>query len=179
MLPRRTLISPYRPLALALAAGLALAGCTSSDGEPAADGGGAPSTGAGTTATAEPPPSEPAGGDAPDPCGLLTEDEVATAVGAEVTGTEGPFDEHQARNCTWAYPAEVTVSVWVGPEYYSPDTIEQGWEELPGIGDIAHQAEGPLCTTIFRAGDLVVQVLTGDGPDNACVDLARTAAGRL
>lgn len=181
---RRTLLNSPYPLAVVLAAALALAGCGPADDDPAGGEADATSPAAAAPESAAEPPAEPAGGGAPDPCALLTEDEVAATVGAEVTGTEGPFDEFQASNCTWSYPGptlgELTISVWVGGVYYSPDTIEQGWEELSGIGDVAHQAtDGPLCTTIFRIGDLVVQVISSDGPDDACVDLARTAADRI
>jgi hypothetical protein len=174
--------------AVIAAAGLLLAGC-----------GGGGDDGAGAAPGGEPTPTALTGGDAdegagpssaPDPCGLLTEREIAEHVGTEVTSTAGPAEEFMGTQCEWFFPggiagdAQVTVTVWVGHEFYSPEgpgADATGFEEVPGIGDLAHRwppGQG-ICTVIFRTGELVVQVLSTDTGDEVCVDLARMVDARL
>jgi hypothetical protein len=177
-------------LALGLAAVL-LAGCDH-DGEGTGDPGAGAGPVAGSPGDGGPGDGGPGGGSgggAPDPCALLTEGEVGTAVGSEVSRVEGPVERFQGVQCTWFFPdellgeAEVSLTAWVGVQFYSPDgpgADVTGFEEVAGIGEAAHRwppGQG-LCTAIYRQGDLVVQVLSMTD-DDSCVDLARVSAGRL
>lgn len=171
-------------LALALAGALLLAGCGSSNGT--GDDAGDQPTGASPTVDR---PAGDAGGDGPDPCTLLTADEVAAAVGAEVISTEGPDDVLRGRQCEWMVPHEqfgedaVTLNVWVGSEFYAPEgpgADATGFVPIDGIGDVAHMWPNlmGLCGVIFLSDGVVVQLnLSAD--DDVCVALARTAASRL
>jgi hypothetical protein len=170
-------------LALAFAAGL-LTGCDHSS-----DGAGVPPVGS-APPTTDSPAGGPAGGPAPDPCELVTTGEVEAAAGAEVIRTQGPDDVLQGRQCEWIVPHDefgedgVVLNVWVGPEFYAPDgpgAEMTGFEPVDGLGDVAHmwpRTMLDLCGVIFMQDEVVVQVnLTGE--DEACLDLARAAAGRL
>jgi hypothetical protein len=183
---RRDLVAPVAALLLLVAAGCGGDDAGGDDPDGAATG---PVSPPAESAPAESPtPGAPA--EALDPCGLLTADEVAAVAGAEVTRTEGPVEEFLGRQCEWFFPhptfgeERVTVSTWVGLEFYSPSAPGQevtGFEPVPGIGDEAHRwppGQG-ICTVIFRLGEHVVQVLSGGVGDDACVDLARTAADRV
>jgi hypothetical protein len=169
-------------LALALAGVLSLAGCGSSGGD-----------GAGGQPTGAPPPTSgsPVGGagGTPDPCTLLTTDEVEAAAGGAVLSVVGPEDVLRGRQCEWTVPHDdfgedvITLNVWAGSEFYAPDgpgADATGFVPIDGIGDVGHRWPNlmGLCGVIFMQGDVVVQLnLTGD--DDTCVDLARAAASRL
>lgn len=148
---------------------------------------GAPTTPAGSPAPAG---DDRAASDPADPCTLLTEQEIADLVGAEVSDTVGPVEEFMGTQCEWYFPGgefgdgQITVTVWVGEEFYSPEAPgaeATGFVELSGIGDAAHAwppSEG-ICTVIFRTGEHVVQVLATDSGDEVCVDLASIADTRV
>jgi hypothetical protein len=174
-----------------------IAGCGGSgDGaaEVPADGGPAASQPAVADPAAD-DPAAPAG--APDPCSLLTEDEVAAVVGQVVTRVDGPTDLAGTRTCEWYYPSVrfddddwVVVNAWVGLEYYRPDAensfVDVDAEPVPGIGEEAHRmrifddtTNTNQCTILFRDGEVVVQVITHWVAEDACVDLARDAATRI
>lgn len=174
--------------AAALATALALAGCNgATDGEAdspsSSDSAGSPpATGSGADQAAD-------DGSGPDPCTLLSVEEIETLAGVEVDRTEGPVDELLGRQCQWVYPHEqlgegmAQVNVWVGEEFYSPN--EPGgevtdFEEVEDLGEAAHlwpETFG-LCTVIVLQDGMVVQVSV-DGGNDVCVELARTAVGRL
>lgn len=172
-------------LALASAAGLLLTGCDhssdSAGGEADSPGSAAP------TATA--PAGGPAAGEAPDPCALVTTEEVEAAAGAEVIRTQGPDDVLLGRQCEWIVPHDefgedgVVLNVWVGAEFYAPEGLGAEmaeFEEVDGLGDVAHMWPNTfdLCGVIFMQDEVVVQLnLTGE--DEACLDLARAASGRM
>lgn len=165
---------------VALAVAAMLAGCGGGSGSDTPAPGGSPT----------PAPAGDAGGEAPpDPCELLTQDEIEDVAGAEVTGTDGPVEEFMGSRCSWTLAAEamageVTLTAWVGLDFYSPEADDAGltsFEPVSGIGDAAHRwppGQG-LCTVIFRTGELVVQVLSAGAGDDGCIDLAQSAAGRV
>jgi hypothetical protein len=166
-------------LAAVLTGTLILAGCDSGDG-------GNDDPGGGPDPNASAPGNvEPADGDGPDPCSLLTEADVSDVAGAEVTGVEGPTSGNRGMSCKWTFPSnlvgEVALSVWVGSEFYPPGTITEGFEEVPGIADTAHRTTGGglVCTMLFLSGEIVVGVYSTGAGDDACVDLGRIAAGRV
>lgn len=174
-------------LALALASTLLIAGCGGST-----NGAGGDNSGdrAGATAPAtDGSAAGPGGGQAPDPCGLLTADEVSAAVGADVLSTEGPDDVLNGRQCDWVVPHRdfgedrVTLNVWVGAEFYAPEgpgADVTGFVPIDGVGDVAHLWPNMmgLCGVIFMQDEVVTQInLSAD--DDVCVDLAHLAADRL
>jgi hypothetical protein len=175
-----------RGAVLALAGAL-LAGCGGSSDPRPAGGTGDP---AGPTALAAQTPADQAGGSAaPDPCALLTAEEVAAAAGGEVIRVDGPKAELRGQQCGWLVPhAEfgedlVQLNVWVGAEFYSPEgpgAGMTGFQPVDGIGDVAHLWPNLMghCGVIFMQGQVVVQIGL-DGADSTCLDLARAAAGRL
>lgn len=174
-----------RSVALVAAGALMLSGCGGSGDDP---GGGSDPTTPGTAPTMSAPPvgSAPTG---PDPCTLLRRTEVAEAVGADVTRVEGPEEQFMGTTCRWLFSddllgeAEASITTWHGLEFYSPDADGTGvtdFEPVAGIGDAAHRwppGQG-ICTVIFRSGERVAEVLTMTD-DDACVELARTAAQRM
>jgi hypothetical protein len=147
-----------------------------------------------TTSPVDPAP-DPAGdvaAEAPDPCALVTADEVATRVGFEAFA-EGPDEVNEGTSCVWFFsdpsdPTEMgtlSIQVWVGLEYYGPETNQDAaadFEPVPGIGDAAHRWDlgaATDCAIVFRKEDVVVQLVSLFAVEDLCIDLAGVAAGRV
>lgn len=124
-----------------------------------------------------------------DPCTLLSQDEVAEAVGEEVTRVDGPREEFLGIHCDWYHPTDLgempaTLTVWQGDEFYSPDAPgaeATGFEPVSGLGETAHRwppGQG-ICTVIFKHGEYVAQVLTTGAGDDSCIELAQLVDERL
>jgi len=186
---------PVRSALLLMAAAAVLAGC----GEPPD-----PATRLATTAPAPPTDATPSGATAdpsaaptiavptgrvtatfsalPNPCTWVSESEVSGYVGTPARLT-GEAEAEGGRNCSFGYPAEaptavLTVTVWKGRQYYTPDANPAGFQAVPGIGDAAHAGQ----YFIFRKGDLVLRVaITGSDPDrpNREKRIAQLIATRL
>jgi Protein of unknown function (DUF3558) len=147
-----------------LAAVLALAAC-GGDGEEAAD---PTDTGAAIPGVTVDAPEDASDDSAsvPDPCELLTEEEVAEAIGeTQVTAAPGRGGQPSGledASCAWTGPAPeagaiatpkmVLVDIYAGEEHWAdwPDS-----EPLSGIGDEAFLS-APLDSVAWRQGDLVL-----------------------
>ena len=131
-----------------------------------------------------------ASGDTPDPCALLTAEELTELTGVEFG--EGTFNEDLSAGgnqiCDWvATDAFDTVQVLIHPdsavfeqsrESASGFDMEVADIEVPGA-DAAYIVEGGIVAT--AVGDMFVQVsylASGDTADRA-VELAELAIGRL
>lgn len=176
-----------RLVVLALAGVLALTGCGGDDGN---GGGGGADQGANAEGNVDGGASGGGSGGAIDPCALLTDDEIAGAVGGAVSERDDQGVVHQARHCEWSYTSadepdgKVTVSVWSGLQYYAPEGTTAGatgFIAVDGIGDAAHLWPRTFgsCAVIYRSGETVVQVQTTVPDDDVCLDLGRRTAGRL
>ena len=155
--------------------GLALAACSPSvdnPESPAPPGGGQP---AGQAAVAK------------NPCQLVTSAELATVVATVDKLTTAPTvtqkeeaGDNQGLRCTWSYPrdgaisntAEISVTAWNGRRYYTPDILD-GFTEVPGIGDAAHQQASMF---MFRKGEEVFLVSVFGDVNGAAL---RTAIAKL
>ena len=147
------------------------------------------STASAATASA---PAVAAGGSA---CDLVTEDDVASAVGSD-PGPGSPFTSHGASQCQYGDyqgPAFVLVNLTPtqGQESYDhmlkdPHVSDGGTiTEISGVGDQSFGVSGPHTSSIFfTKGDALVVVMvetsaTVESPDAQVLALAKIAAGRV
>lgn len=182
-----------RQVVLMAAAGLALAsGCGLPGGEPqGSEGNSRARTPAEPLDLGSGPPEA-----GPDPCSLLTDDEVAEAIGTTVIEVLGPHELTLHTACQWAFrhegsgrQAAVNVEVWLGDAHYLPEAGPDAdhYEPVAGIGDEAAAWSGgdlayggPGCEVFFRTGQIVVRVaILQLVPEDTCVNLARAAGGRV
>ncbi|HLU44809.1 MAG TPA: hypothetical protein VKZ67_07325 [Natronosporangium sp.] len=169
---------------------LALTGCGGNDDDaPAGDSSGSPDRADGPVDFDDSAQIDAAVPEGIDPCALLSEEEVAAAVGQEVARVDGPREEFLGIHCDWYYPTDLgempaTLTVWQGDDFYSPDAPGAevtGFEPVSGLGDTAHRwpAGQGVCTVIFKHGEYVAQVLTTGAGDDSCITLARVVDERL
>jgi len=162
---------------------LGLAGCASADRSPAGPSPAAPSAAAG--------PSPTTAGAVPNPCTLVTAEELGAAVGkvkkqaVRVMLTESG-EEQQGLRCEWTYPnredltdtATIRITGWRGLAHYTPDTQPEGFRPVSGIGDAAHASAAVF---MFRRGEDVLRIHVSGDADNARIEpaIARLLAGKL
>lgn len=209
---RRGTPSRARPLgkrlgSIALAAAIATAVACSSVATTPTGGGGSsanPSEAGSPAASpaAEPSASSPEGAAKPDPCKLVTLDELKTTVGVEFG--DGVIDPFTAASdlttpmrayCTWT-PADTTVfdSVTFVVEWVNASTTDTYTafrvatsKAEPGIGDDAYAnlGDGPGVDTSlrFKKGDFYVTLNAGGQlwtvTEDQLVFLAKAAASRM
>lgn len=125
---------PIRTLTLIFAVLLVACGGSSEPASEAAPGD-PPVTASGTTPPEVPAQStqspKPLGG---DPCDLLTRDDIATALGADVAlvsdGGPGPFTPKNAKDCVWDVDhsgIEDTVTLWM--RFRNEKTAPDAWSK--------------------------------------------------
>lgn len=118
-----------------------------------------------------------------NPCELVTDAELGALVSAAVTRTR-EVEENRGRTCEWEFPnagplgtGTAIVSAWHGREFYTPDTVPEGFTEVPGIGDVAHRDQAML---ISRKGDDVIGVhVTGQFTTDMDLEVAKLAMSKL
>lgn len=102
-----------------------------------------------------------------DPCALVGESTIASALGTEVTKAGRPGDAPRGRSCTWTVAdptsvygdADVVLTTYHGSEFYLDGSMGS---PVAGIADEAQgDPQGGLI--LFRKGEEVVEVhvLTG------------------
>ena len=138
-------------------------------------------------------PASPAGDTAPEgtsgksgvrnPCELVTDAEIGALVGATVIRTR-EAEENRGKTCEWEFPnsgllgtGTATISAWYGHEFYTPDTVPEGFTAVPRIGDVAHRDQTML---IFRNGEDVIGVhVTGEFTADMDVEMAKLVMSKL
>jgi hypothetical protein len=132
-----------------------------------------------------------ASGSGPNPCTLVTAEELATAVGkargraVTVTLTESG-EEQQGLRCEWTYPnkdaltdaATIRITAWRGRQFYTPALRPEGFRPVSGIGDEAHASEAVF---MFRRGEDVLRIHVSGDSANARIEpaIARLLASKL
>lgn len=123
-----------------------------------------------------------------EPCSLLTEDEVAAAMG-EDEATAEPGSTGPSEDCTWTGPQPpagevataktIVLSVYPGEEFFAPDSYAADAEPVSGLGDDA--ALSPATKTVMWLQDgntFQLQFVTlDDVPSTRLEELARAAGG--
>jgi hypothetical protein len=124
----------------------------------------------------------------PDPCSLVTDDEVATAVGATPTDTSRAQLTPTSADCTFLADGDpvAIVGVDVGPEadLSAYEGVDPDAGPVDGLGEQATWS--PVLGTVATIDDehlvTVTLVITDQDPDDLrdpAVDLADAALGRL
>lgn len=127
----------------------------------------------------------------PDPCTLLTESEVAAALGAPEARQQSTSVAGGGAGCDWTgpevatangdLPASVSLDVYPGAEYYAPESYAEDVEQVSGLGDAAAVSEGT--STVLWVQDEVtfqLQIVTlSPTPRSELEELARQASGRF
>jgi hypothetical protein len=166
-----------RPFALLMAVATAatMAACgTSSSNQPASAPGAAASSGPATAA---------AGGKLPDPCGLLSMDEIKAVVGKAPAATEtsDAGDSLGGPTCTWN--DSDGYSVFVLTVLSSPDAFERSTvsisKPVKGVGQDAHlnRLAGLYVKTATHTFYTQSQLPVADGQVSADIQAATKAAG--
>lgn len=187
-----------RPLAVATAGivgTLLLGACAGSPAtaNPSAAAAGAPAlaapTSASAAAVATTPAAPPAGADA---CALVTEQDAATALGAD-PGPGTPFTSHGSSQCQYGEaPAFLLVNLNPsgGKAAYAQERAGMGARgqlvDVLDVGDTAFGVfKGPVASVAFNKGDALVVIVLTIGrsstapPRDQAIALAKTAAGRM
>jgi hypothetical protein len=98
-----------------------------------------------------------------DPCGLLTDDQVAKAIGRTPKAHTPDLQTKPVVSCKWTTDVQdVDLHVAVGPAagYTPPNLDKPPWEPVTGIGDkAAFSKTGPVLFT--TGGGYGVQILPG------------------
>jgi hypothetical protein len=148
---------------LCVGATVSLAACSSGAKQPSSSAAASPAATTATTVKAAPSgaPSTASGG--PNPCDLLTTDQVAAVLGGPVT-VAGPTEANRGKNCVFSLSDKsgpnVLVQVYKGAEFYSPSAQATAPETIPGVGDRSYldSPDGQPRSTGYVKGDTVVFV---------------------
>lgn len=122
--------------------------------------------------------------DALDPCTLLDDDTLGSALGARLRGGGTAEARAGGLSCTWTYDdpgsavgeGQLVLTTFHGTEFFAPGSIGA---PLPGLADEA-QIDRGLGLVLFRSGEEVVEVhvLSGGFRDRA-EPVARAVAAAL